>query len=1388
MPAATDRRPTRGLAALFAFVLLAAGAPASALAVAPSDAPALVSPAPGATVGSNPIFYWGSVSGAVKYRVQVSTSETFGTLAYAVDTYNRRATPPSDLPLGPLYWRVAGMDASSNLGPYSPAQGFTKQWAGAPGLISPADSATLSFPWQPPLFSWQPLAGAKSYTLQIDDADDFIGAAAYTTLNTSYTLTEPQTVGQAFYWRVQATSSTTGVVSAWSMTRSYTIGWSTVPTLVTPANTTLTSIEDVNFSWNPVPGAATYQLQVSPNGDWANNIALDVIVKGTRYSPPVGLNNGSFFWRVRARDAKSTPNNGGWSAEWQFTRGWSDRPTLLTPTNGNNNVQAPTFSWTPVDHAAYYELNVGIDPNFSLAYASCFTNHTQLTPYSGCTLGPLIPGTTYYWRVRGVDSPNKVDNNAPALGLWSNTSSSDVFSFTFKPAIPDPTSPSDGATVSTPVLTWAPVDGIGKYRVTIKKSGGAMAATADTYANSYTPTGTLNPADGPFGWYVQTIDANGKLGLIPPSGDWWHFSLTAPATTYATPDLLTPSDGASSNRMPSMTWQDVTGASYYKVFYGVDGSEVAVPLSGTTKLKFAGFTYAAATLAPGTYFWYVEAYDSSDSFIGISTAEQTFTIEAFNVATYASPPKCTPLPPSCAALADTPALTWNDVPGAGGYIVYVAVDANFTNIKAQYWTIYTTLTPRESYLDNQAGQAYYWFVRPCMQGQTGPCGPYDTSVFPGAYAFKKRSAPIDLTWPPEGATVANQVTFGWRDFLATNGALSPTVTQEAMQYRIQVSTVADFATILDTATVDQLTYTPFSLTYPEGPLYWRVQALDGSGNTLTFSNVHSLVKSSPLVAPTYPADGATATGVPYFQWAVQLFAAQYNVEVYKNGDLLFSPANRVLTQTTKMAAWSPTTALAAGDYAWRVRRLDADGRVGPWSAGRTFHLQPAAPTLLWPANGTTFRDDNLIFQWSSVARAVKYRFEASTSPTFSSTYESQDTVMTSWAPTKRYADGAYNWRVKVLDAANNVVATSSIRSFAKDSTRPTVTANAPISSASITGPFTVSFSESVKGVSTTSFKMVIAGTATSIAGSVTPASTTATTNATFVPTRPLVPGQSYTLSLTTGILDLAGNPLVPFSWTVRTALTVENTSPALVEVWDRDSNASASGGIYDASRTPASKAVFTFNGTNVTLVGRRAADGGYADVYLDGVKQNVSPISFYNAAAQWQVTMWTTSGLASTAHALDVRVLGSKPAASANSWVYVDAFTVGAVSFEEGNPAVREQFGRVSTASASGGSYDVTSHVADTDPNKPYYLLTFKGTGVDWYATKTPSSGQARVYIDGADRGAIDLYAASITYGAKVYSSPTLSDGMHTLRIVITGTKRAAATGTDVSLDRILAR
>ncbi|MDP9497893.1 MAG: Ig-like domain-containing protein [Actinomycetota bacterium] len=166
----------------------------------------------------------------------------------------------------------------------------------------------------------------------------------------------------------------------------------------------------------------------------------------------------------------------------------------------------------------------------------------------------------------------------------------------------------------------------------------------------------------------------------------------------------------------------------------------------------------------------------------------------------------------------------------------------------------------------------------------------------------------------------------------------------------------------------------------------------------------------------------------------------------------------------------------------------------------------------------------------------------------------------------------------------------------------------------------MTFSEPVQGVNSTSFTARVAGTTTAVPGTVV---ATDSTHARFTPTAPLVPGQSYELSLSSAVTSTTRRALLRSSWKVRTSLVVDQTSPAVQTVWDRDGSTASSGGSYAASRTAGARTYFTSTGT-VTVLGVRSPAGGLADLTLDGVSLTATtPLSFYSSSTKWQVPVWT---------------------------------------------------------------------------------------------------------------------------------------------------------------------
>jgi hypothetical protein len=85
------------------------------------------------------------------------------------------------------------------------------------------------------------------------------------------------------------------------------------------------------------------------------------------------------------------------------------------------------------------------------------------------------------------------------------------------------------------------------------------------------------------------------------------------------------------------------------------------------------------------------------------------------------------------------------------------------------------------------------------------------------------------------------------------------------------------------------------------------------------------------------------------------------------------------------------------------------------------------------------------------------------------------------------------------------------------------------------------------------------------------------------------------------------------------------------------------------------RARFAFTGDEVAWVSTKSYNRGNAEVWLDGVK--VATVDLYSATTQTRRVVFSQGGLAPTqTHILEVRVLGTKSAASSGKRVDVDAF------------------------------------------------------------------------------------------------------------------------------------
>jgi hypothetical protein len=812
-----------------------------------------------------------------------------------------------------------------------------------------------------------------------------------------------------------------------------------------------------SMSWDAVPGATKYKVQFDDNSGFASPQSIETVQTTLTWYEP--LPTGTNYWRVAANNGVLGP----YSSTGEFTIGLNG-PTPTGPANGavlEYPDEPAAFTWTPMPGAKKYE--------FQHDDAADFIGNLQITSE---TNGAILVGTppfdqVHYWRVR-ADYGGDVKSDWSAPQTYTLTWPDQVGKG--RPTLVSPANiPLDPVEVTDIELVWQPVLGASSYWLQVSTSSdfsGTSVFNDDVFSTRYSPPETW--LNGSYYWRVRGIDRNNNLG---PWSATWVFSRKWPAEGATLPGvpnpptLASPVNGASMGNPARFDWNPTDRATHYEFWIGFDENWSPNTYDNCFTIQtelLAHFDKLAAGSpggcdvffedgTPKANYWRVRAIDKPKGVLGLWSETRSFTYTPYTgqtadpltAATQTAPDNCD-VGQVCDPLNSTPEMRWNRVPGAASYLVYVATDAQFTTVVRRYLVPASDdprFVPREELPDNNAGQAYYWHVRPCgfVDGTFCTMDPQG-QVDPPRRAFQKRSDPVvthgpgivwDAAHPPPVDTipvVTAMPNFTWQDYLESNGS-----DLEARRYWVQVSLTPQFNAVIDERSVDQLMYTPYDRTYPEGPVYWRVAADDGSGNVLAWSPIRVMRYES--VPPTLlsPTDNASLTSVPQFTWTPIPFAKVYRFELYKNGNDPISEANRIDDRDTQFADFTSHNALPPGVYAWRVRRDDGQDRDGPWSDLFRYTITSYAPLLTAPPNGASYDSNEIVFTWSPIPQASRYRFQISTAADFSSITQARDTVMAAWAPTSSLPDGVtLYWRVQALNSDNAVIGTSNVRTATKE--------------------------------------------------------------------------------------------------------------------------------------------------------------------------------------------------------------------------------------------------------------------------------------------------------------------------------------------------------------------
>ena len=838
------------------------------------------------------------------------------------------------------------------------------------------------------------------------------------------------------------------------------------------------------LSWTRVAGATSYKIQIDNNAGFPSpEVQQDT--RNARFVPTNHLSPGTQYWRVTAVKDGTQPS---WTSS-TFSVSAVGVPVPTAPANGEVLPQpdrSPLLRWQTSRGATSYTVEVDGDADF-IGSKSYSTKNTSLA------LPDALPAGDYFWRVTA------------SLGQGLNSVASAPSSFVLS-AVPAPklTYPIDdiNTALEDVVFDWEPVAGAVTYDIQVATDeffNNFAFEAKNLYGSRYSPPTTL--FNDQFWWRVRAVD----LASQPTEWAAARFSfkrqwLDTPQAVYplgatSVPNgAVEPTDG--DKRF--YQWTPVQHATNYQFQVALD-----VNFNNARTCELAGTTFAPRQSDNCTYeagvehFWRVRPIDFPypNGLPGIFSAPQkvkwgtpsavvaftTFTpVTGLKVAmtgTGSTNPAKGCSANECVGLSATPVLSWDRMPGITSYRVIIANDENFTTspvpnlggsvVNNNFFTLKYG-DERRALAESQAGRPYFWFVVPC----TTICGPDPISQSPpppGSRSFHKGSPAVAGLSSSDPA--GSDITFSWQDYFDTNQAtssLGEPGQQSARNYRIQVDTEPSFAQpLLDEAVVDQATYTSGDRLYPEGTLYWRVQAIDAQENNLTWSGTASLTKASPNVVQTSPVGGQARPGTVALEWQPQAFASAYDVEVYANNDAGFSPANRILNARVSNPAYTPSDPIPAASlpYIWRVRRMDSRGNAGPWSAA-SFVSLGASPELISPANGALQGSTAGYFEWSDVPGAVRYDVSMRDNAGGNQTI---GTVATALAPSE-LGSGTYTWQVIAFDASGKNLGSSANRTFRVDAVPPKVLKVRP-GKLKATSDLKVVFSEAVKGLSIKTVKL-----------------------------------------------------------------------------------------------------------------------------------------------------------------------------------------------------------------------------------------------------------------------------------------------------------------------------
>ena len=584
-------------------------------------------------------------------------------------------------------------------------------------------------------------------------------------------------------------------------------------------------------------------------------------------------------------------------------------PAAPTVTAGTDSQGRPTLRWNAVSGAAKYEVYRSYSEN------GPYTKYSTVTGTSYTNTSYLENGTTYYYRVRAL-------NSSGVAGAYSS-----VVYVTYKQTLPAPTVTGGNDAQGRPTLKWKAVTGAAKYEVYRARSrSGEYIKYSTVTGTSYTNTSYIENGNTYY-YKVRALDANGTAGA------WSSIvSVTYRAASTGTLSAPTVTGGNDSQGRPTLTWNAVSGAAKYEVYRARSRSGEYIKYSTVTGTSYTNTRYIENG---NTYYYKVRALDANG------------TAGAWSSVVSVTYKQILPAPTVTGGndAQGRPTLKWNAVSGAAKYEVYRARSKDGDYIK--YSTVTGTSYTNTSYIED--GNTYYYKVR--ALNANGTAGAWSSIV---SVTYKQTLSAPTVTG---GNDSQGRPTLKWN-------AVSGAAKYEVYRARSKDGDYIKYSTVTGTS------YTNTSYIENGNTYYYKVRALNANGTAGAWSSVVSVTYKQTLSAPTVTG-GNDSQGRPTLKWNAVTGAAKY--EVYRSTSRS-GTYTKYSTQTS--TSYTNSSYLTSGTtYYYKVRALGSDGSYGPYSSvvSVTYRATSSAVPAEVTMGKATAQGSYITVTWDKAANAASYR-------------------------------------------------------------------------------------------------------------------------------------------------------------------------------------------------------------------------------------------------------------------------------------------------------------------------------------------------------------------------------------------------------------------------------